>query len=181
MRDDPRSGSLRGVPGGGSLRGGPGMGSMRGSSNAPDPNARQAQAGTQTGSGTFTKTMAINALGRESEAWEKGIEQSGHPVKLQAPDLSGYIVSRIGTPKAASRRTVRIPVRATHMDTLVPQDFIIDVEFRGGVGSSRTRAVSARRTPVKQERSIPVSWFVATVGFLMVAVLVLWFVIYLKG
>ena len=156
------------------------MGSVYGLSNtasASDPNTRQAQ----TGSGTFTKTMAINALGREAEAWEQGIEQSGHPVRLQAPDLSGYIVSRIGTPKAASRRTVRIPVRATHMDTLVPQDFIIDVEFRGGFGSSASRTVSARRTPVKEERSIPVSWFVASVGFLMVAVLVLWFVIYLKG
>ncbi|MCO4770533.1 MAG: hypothetical protein KDA24_10930 [Deltaproteobacteria bacterium] len=142
------------------------------------PAAGQPQTNTG-GQGTFTKTMAINALGRESEAWEVGIEQSGHQVTLQAPDLSGYVVSRIGTPKAASRRTVRIPVRATHMDTLVPQDFIIDVEFRGGAGGSP--AVSARRTPVKQGRSIPMSWFVAVVGFLIVAVLVLWVGFYLNG
>lgn len=190
MRNVPSSGSLRGVPPG-SVRGGmpssesmraapAGTGSLRGPGGAPvEAPQTQTQTGNQGGSGTFTKTMAINALGREAEPWEMGIEQSGHQVKLQAPDLSGYVVSRIGTPKAASRRTVRIPVRATHMDTLVPQDFIIDVEFRGGAGGSP--AVSARKTPTKEGRTVPLAWVIAIVGALLLVVAVLWVALYLNG
>jgi len=189
MRNVPSSGSLRGVPPG-SVRGMPssdsmrapqGSGTLRGPSGAPvePPQATQSQTGAKGGTGTFTKTMAINALGREAEPWEMGIEQSGHQVKLQAPDLSGYVVSRIGTPKAASRRTVRIPVRATHMDTLVPQDFVIDVEFRGGQGGSP--AVSARKTPQREGRSVPLAWVIAIVGALLLVVAVLWVALYLNG
>jgi hypothetical protein len=170
----PSSGSIRNVPSSGSIRNVPSSGAM----GAVPP--QQQAAPTQGGQGSFTKTMAINALGREAEAWEVGIEQSGHQVKLQAPDLSGYVVSRIGTPKAASRRTVRIPVRATHMDTLVPQDFILDIEFRGGAGGSP--AVSARRTSAPSEgRSVPLSWVILLVGIFLVIVTILWAGMYLNS
>ena len=172
------SGSIRNVPSSGSIRNVPSSGGMR--APQPPPQQEQQPQPNQGGQGSFTKTMAINALGRESEAWEVGIEHSGHQVKLVAPDLSGYVVSRIGTPKAASRRTVRIPVRATHMDTLVPQDFILDVEFRGGAAGSP--AVSARKTPVGSDRrSVPLYVYILTVGFLLVVMAILWAGLYLDA
>ena len=190
LRSVPSSASIRSVPSSRSMRAVPAT--ARPTPPPPPPqqgpptggyaSVGTASTGAQTqGTGTFTKTMAINALGREAEAWESGIEQSGLPVKLQAPDLSGYVVSRIGTPKAASRRTVRIPVRATHMDTLVPQDFVIDVEFRGGAAAS-SPAVSARKArPEGAGRQIPLTWFIAAVGTLSVVVVILWFALQFGG
>ena len=180
IRREPSSGSIRNVPSSGSIRNVPSSASIRSVPSSVHDAPKQQQQTNQGGQGSFTKTMTINALGREAEAWEVGIEHSGHQVKLLAPDLSGYVVSRIGTPKAASRRTVRIPVRATHMDTLVPQDFILDVEFRGGSG--RSPAVSARKTtPQQQGRSVPLSWFMLALGLAIVIITILWSGLYLNG
>ncbi len=195
IRNVPSSGSIRNVPSSASIRNVAGhvphahQGQPRAHQGQPrahqgQPHAHQGQApppqpqstprqpqGNQGGQSSFTKTMAINALGREAEPWEVGIEHSGHQVQLMAPDLSGYVVSRIGTPKAASRRTVRIPVRATHMDTLVPQDFLLDIEFRGGAGTRP--AISARKNvPEDDSKTVPRSWFILAVGALVVGAII---------
>ena len=92
-------------------------------------------------------------------------------MRVPVRDLAGYVVSRIGTPSATSRRTIRLPVRATHMDTLVPQDFILEIDFRGGGGAGSGPAVSARRRPLKQEsRTVPLSWVMTGFGVLILAV-----------
>ena len=118
-----------------------------------------------------TATQVINSLGRQPEAWESGIEQTAHRMRVPVPDLAGYVVSRIGTPKASTRRTVQVPVRATHMDTLMPQDFVLDIEFRGGPGGSVSPAVSARRSPdSSSETTVPLSWMVGMFGVSLVAI-----------
>lgn len=150
---------------------------------APPVAARAAEprpVGAADPGGSFTKTMAINALGREAEAWEAGLEQAGHPVRVRVPDLAGYVVSRIGTPKAASRRTVRVPIRATHMDTLVPQDFLVDLEFRGS-SPGAAPAVSARKTNASDQRTVPLWWLFASVGAVAIVVMVLWLALYANG
>ena len=124
--------------------------------------------------------MAINALGREAEAWEAGIEHSGHTVRVRIPDLAGYVVSRIGTPKAASRRTVRIPLRATHMDTLVPQDFLVDLEFRGS-SPGMAPSVSARKIRPDDRKMVPASWLIGSIGAIAVVVMFLWLALYANG
>ena len=149
------------------------------SSPARAPVEARPAAGGET-AGSFTKTMAINALGREAEAWEAGIEQAGHPVRVRVPDLAGYVVSRIGTPKAASRRTVRVPIRATHMDTLVPQDFLVDLEFRGAAPGG-SPAISARKTNPNQPRMVPAWWLIGSVGTFLVVLVVLWLAFYANG
>jgi signal recognition particle receptor subunit beta len=121
------------------------------------------------------QTQVINALGRSPESWEAMVLETGHPMRVPVPDLAGYVVSRIGTPTASSRRTVRLPVRATHMDTLVPQDFVLEIDFRGGGGAGSGPAVSARRRPVERERrTVPLSWIVSSLGvFAIVIVMVI--------
>jgi mutual gliding-motility protein MglA len=116
-----------------------------------------------------TATQVINAFGREPEAWEAALAHA-HVMKVPVAELAGYVVSRIGTPKASTRRTVQIPVRATHMDTLMPQDFMLEVEFRGG-GNSAGPAVSARRAPAMNgdARNVPMSWFVGAIALSAVA------------
>jgi len=119
----------------------------------------------------FTATQVINSLGRQPEAWENGIERSAHRMRVPVPDLAGYVVSRIGTPKASTRRTVQVPVRATHMDTLMPQDFMLEIEFRGGAGGSTPPSVSARRSPESSsETTVPLSWLVGLFGVSLVAI-----------
>jgi signal recognition particle receptor subunit beta len=116
----------------------------------------------------FTATQVINSLGREPEAWEATLN-SAHVMKIPVAELAGYVVSRIGTPKASTRRTVQIAVRATHMDTLMPQDFMLAIEFRGGGNSAP--AVNARGGPSSDAgaRAVPMQWFVGMAALFVVA------------
>ena len=119
----------------------------------------------------FSATQVINSLGRQPEAWESSIESSAHRMQVPVPDLAGYVVSRIGTPKASTRRTIQIPVRATHMDTLMPQDFMLDLDFRGGGSGGNAPAPMARRRPVDADaKSVPMSWFVGLFGLSLVVI-----------
>jgi hypothetical protein len=123
----------------------------------------------------FTATQVINSLGRQPEAWEASIQTGAHMMRVPIPDLAGYVVSRIGTPKASTRRTVEIPIRVTHMDTLMPQDFVLQMDFRGaGAGPGNSPAVSARRTPTPSDgKTVPMSLMVGTVGTLVVLIVAL--------
>ena len=116
----------------------------------------------------FSATQVINQMGRDPEAWEATLA-SAHVMKVPVAELAGYVVSRIGTPKASTRRTVQIPVRATHMDTLMPQDFMLEIEFRGGGGHAP--AVNARRTPAGDAggNNVPMQWFIGMVALFVVA------------
>ena len=116
----------------------------------------------------FSATQVINQMGRSPEAWESTLA-SAHVMKVPVAELAGYVVSRIGTPKASTRRTVQIPVRATHMDTLMPQDFMLEIEFRGGGGHAP--AVGARRAPGTDSGggNVPMQWFVGMVALFVVA------------
>ena len=124
--------------------------------------------------GEFTATQVINSMGREPETWEAGIDGAAHRMRVPVPDLAGYVVSRIGTPKASTRRTIEIPVRATHMDTLMPQDFLLEVDFRGpGAVTAAHPAVSARREAAGPNRAVPMSWFIGSVGIFVVVLALL--------
>lgn len=119
----------------------------------------------------FTATQVINSFGREPEAWEASLS-AAHVMKVPVAELSGYVVSRIGTPKASTRRTVQIPVRATHMDTLMPQDFMLEVEFRGGTPVAGA-AINARRAPAASsggDKTVPLQWFVGALVIFAVAI-----------
>ncbi len=119
----------------------------------------------------FTATQVINSFGREPEAWEAALANA-HVMKVPVAELAGYVVSRIGTPKASTRRTVQIPVRATHMDTLMPQDVMLEIEFRGGGGNAP--AVSARRAPAAAggggEPGVSMRMFVGVIALFLVAI-----------
>ncbi len=128
------------------------------------------------------QTQVINALGRSPETWESTVLETGHPMRVPVVDLAGYVVSRIGTPTASSRRTVRLPVRATHMDTLVPQDFVLEIDFRGGGGPGSGPAVSARKRPAQPDsRTVPLSWIVTGAGILVAVMLAAFFVVQMLG
>jgi len=138
---------------------------------APPPPFGGVQASAPAAPVDFTATQVINSLGRQPEAWESAIEQAAHKMRVPVPDLAGYVVSRIGTPKASTRRTIQIAVRATHMDTLMPQDFVLDLDFRSGSGGSGLPAPSARRRPVESDaKSVPLSWFVGLFGVSLVVI-----------
>lgn len=118
-----------------------------------------------------SSTMTINALGREPEGWEGEVDRGGHSVKVAVGEMAGYVVTRIGTPRASSRRTIRLPVRVTHMDTLVPQDVILELDFRAADTPSATL-----RAPEKAEpRIFPIGWVIGIgVGFvLLIGLLIL--------
>ncbi len=128
------------------------------------------------------QTQVINALGRSPETWESTVLETGHPMRVPVADLAGYVVSRIGTPTASSRRTVRLPVRATHMDTLVPQDFVLEIDFRGGGGPGSGPAVSARKRPIEPDsRTVPLSWIVTGAGILVAVMLAAFFIVQMLG
>ena len=128
------------------------------------------------------QTQVINAMGRSPETWESTVLSTGHPMRVPVPDLAGYVVSRIGTPMASSRRTVRLPVRATHMDTLVPQDFVLEIDFRGGGGAGFGPAVSARKRPAGGDaRTVPLSWIVTGIGILVTVMLAAFFIVQMLG
>ncbi len=136
---------------------------------APVSGAQAVSPVESPGAVDFTATQVINSLGRQPEAWESSIESSAHRMKIPVPDLAGYVVSRIGTPKASTRRTIQIPVRATHMDTLMPQDFMLGLDFRGTGG--RAPSMSARKRPVESDsKSVPMSWFVGLFGLSIVVI-----------
>jgi mutual gliding-motility protein MglA len=128
------------------------------------------------------QTQVINAMGRSPETWESTVLDTGHLMRVPVPDLAGYVVSRIGTPTASSRRTVRLPVRATHLDTLVPQDFVLEITFRGGGGPGSGPAVSARKRPVgSAARTVPLSWIVTGIGILVTVMLAAFFIVQMLG
>jgi hypothetical protein len=57
------------------------------------------------------------------------------------------------------------------MDTLVPQDFLLDIEFRGGAGTRP--AISARKNvPEDDSKTVPRSWFILAVGALVVGAII---------
>ena len=113
-------------------------------------------------------------MGREPETWEAGIDGAAHRMRVPVPDLAGYVVSRIGTPKASTRRTIEIPVRATHMDTLMPQDFLLEVDFRGpGAPHAATQPITARRESAGGSRAVPMSWFIGSFGIFLVVLAIL--------
>jgi hypothetical protein len=121
-------------------------------------------------------------MGRSPETWESTVLDTGHLMRVPVPDLAGYVVSRIGTPTASSRRTVRLPVRATHLDTLVPQDFVLEITFRGGGGPGSGPAVSARKRPVgSAARTVPLSWIVTGIGILVTVMLAAFFIVQMLG
>jgi hypothetical protein len=121
----------------------------------------------------FSATQVINALGRQPEAWERDIVRTAHPMKIPVADLAGYVVSRIGTPSASTRRTITVPVRATHMDTLMPQDFLLEIEFRGG--GPMTPQAGVARPAEGVARTVPLGWFVALFGVALVVIAALVF------
>ncbi len=120
--------------------------------------------------GQFTATQVINSLGHQPEAWEGQVRSTAHMMPIAVPDLDGYVVSRIGTPNAATRRTVQIPVRATHMDTLMPQDFMLQIEFRSNIPGHSAPVASARKTSDPDDNSVPRSWLIGTVGLFVVII-----------
>ncbi len=146
---------------------------MAGASSARAPSSARAAVSTHEGGELdFSATAVINSLGRQPEAWEAGIDGTAHRMKIPVPDLAGYVVSRIGTPKASTRRTVQVPVRATHMDTLMPQDFVLDIEFRGGGAGVRPIA-TARTSHAPEGKTVPMSWMVGAFGVFAVTIAVI--------
>lgn len=140
------------------------MGGLRGGN--VEPWAQQ-----DPGEQAASSTMTINALGREPEGWEGEVERSGHAVRVAVNEMSGYVVTRIGTPRASSRRTIRLPVRVTHMDTLVPQDVVLELDFRLNDGP-----VATMRAPEKAEpRGVPLVWIVGLMlgGALLIGLFIL--------
>jgi hypothetical protein len=117
----------------------------------------------------FTATQVINSLGRQPEAWESALA-GAHRLKVSVPDLAGYVVSRIGTPKASTRRTIQIPVRATHMDTLMPQDFVLDLDFRAGAAGSAPALSAGKRSAEPEGKTVPMSWFIGLLSISAVVV-----------
>jgi signal recognition particle receptor subunit beta len=95
-----------------------------------------------------SSTMTINALGREPESWEADVERTGHTMRVVVSEMVGYVVTRIGTPRASSRRTIRLPIRATQMDTMVPQDLVLEIDLRGSEPTP-----TARQSPSSSDRS----------------------------
>jgi len=74
-------------------------------------------------------------------------------LRVPVPELAGYVISRIGTPTAMSRLALRVPVRVTHLDTLVPEDYVLDLEMREGrSGALRASARPAHQQPMLSAR-----------------------------
>jgi hypothetical protein len=120
------------------------------------------------GQDPFTATQVINSLQRPAEGWEGQVAETANVMKVPVPELQGYVISRLGTPKASSRRTIEIPVRATHMDTLMPQDLVLHVQFSGGMRSGpppTPKSVTGG--------SVPKSWFIASIVVAAIAVVAL--------
>ncbi len=86
------------------------------------------------------------------QAWEA--EMRARAIRVPVPELAGFVISRIGTPTAMSRLALRVPIRATDLDTLVPHDFVLDLEMREARGSLRHSARSQSRQPVLSARRV---------------------------
>jgi hypothetical protein len=61
------------------------------------------------------------------------------------------------------------------MDTLMPQDFLLEIDFRGaGAAPGGSPAVSARRdAPAGGGRAVPMAWFIGSFGIFVVVLLIL--------
>jgi len=127
------------------------------------PPAPAAGPGMGGGGNDFTATQVINSLQRPAEAWENQLNPSAQQMRIPVPELAGYVISRIGTPKASTRRTVEVPVRATHMDTLMPQDIVLHIQFSSGMRSGPPQAPDEA-----SGKSVPMSWFVGAIGLFVI-------------
>lgn len=144
-----------------SPQGGPtATGAMRGLGRGPDQGMEPPEA---------SSTMTINALGREPESWEADVERSGHTMRVVVNEMVGFVVTRIGTPRASSRRTIRLPIRATQMDTMVPQDMVLEIDFRGSEPS-----MTLRQLPTSTHSAAPNSTILVVLAAVVTVMLFLW-------
>jgi hypothetical protein len=62
-------------------------------------------------------------------AWEDVAVSRGKRIMASLPQLEGFTLNRVGTPRVANTRTLHVPIQATHTDTLNREDLLLEVRL----------------------------------------------------